>query len=107
MLGRHFLNESSFWGESSCLACDLLFGCQPSCSEDIFLMSLLSGASLPVVFVICCLGVSWERIFIRSLRSGARIAVGLLICCLGVSLPVGKTFPQRVTFPGQVFLLGS
>ena len=85
MLGKHFLNESSFWGESSCLACDLLFGCQPSCSEDIFLMSLLSGASLPVGFVICCLGV--------SLPVGkASNPVGFVICCLGVSRPVGKTF---------------
>ena len=62
-------------------------------------MSLLSGARLPVGFVICCLGVSlpvgnyfWEDIFIMSLLSGASLHVGFLICCLGVSLPVGKTF---------------
>ena len=47
-------------------------------------MSLLSGASLPVGFVICCLSV--------SLPVGkASLPVGFVICCLGVSLPLGKT----------------
>ena len=64
-MGRKFLNESSFWGKSFCLVCDFLFGCQPSCREDIFLMSLLSGS---------------------------RLSVGFVISCLGVGLPVGKTF---------------
>ena len=44
-------------------------------------MSLLSGATLPVGFLICCLGV--------CLALGS---VGFVISCLGVSLPVGKIF---------------
>ncbi len=77
--------QSSSWeGRSSSWICELLFECQPSCPEDIFLMSLLSGASLPVGFVICCLGV--------SLPGGENLSVGFVISCLGVRLPLGKTF---------------
>ena len=48
-------------------------------------MSLLSGASLSFLILICCLGV--------SLPVGrASLPVGFGICSLGVSLPVGKTF---------------
>ena len=58
LLGRHFLNEPSLWDNSSCWVFDLPFGRQPSFRERIFLMSLLSGASLYVGFAISCLGVS-------------------------------------------------
>ena len=47
-------------------------------------MNLLSGASLPVGFVICCLGV--------SLPGGESLSVGFVISCLGVRLPLWKTF---------------
>jgi hypothetical protein len=43
-------NESSFWGQYSCWICDLLIGCQSSCWEGIFIISLLSGTSIPVAF---------------------------------------------------------
>ncbi len=76
LLGKHFLNESSFWGKSSCWNRDLLFGCQSSCWECIFIISLLSGASLPV---------------------------GFLISCLGVILPVGKKFLNESSFWGGFF----
>ena len=56
---EHFVLQSLCW------VFDLLFGCQSSYLEDIFLMSLLSGANL---------------------------SVGFLISYLGVSVPVGKTF---------------
>ena len=65
LLGRHFLHASSLSGKSSCWIGDLPFGCQSSCWEGIFIISLLSGATIPV---------------------------GCLICCLGVCLAVGKTF---------------
>ena len=84
LLGGQFLNEPSFWGKPSCLVCDLLFGCQPSCwGGGICSMSPPSGANLFVGFLICCLGVSLP---------GASLLVGFLICCLGVSLPVGPPF---------------
>jgi hypothetical protein len=50
LLGRHFLNESSFWDKHFCWVCNFLFGCQS--------MRLPSGASLSVGFAISWLGVS-------------------------------------------------
>ena len=65
LLGRRYVDEISSWGKSSPWVLDFLFGCPSSCWEDIFLMRLLSGASLHF---------------------------GFLISCLGVRLPVGKSF---------------
>ena len=83
------VDESSFWGKSSCWVCDLLFGCQPSCWEYIFIISLLYEASLPVGFLICCL---------MNLLSWSSLPVLILICCLGVNPPAGNW---------QIFLLQS
>ena len=58
LLGRYFLNESSFWGKASFSDIDLLRGCQSSSWEGIFIISLLCGASIPVGFLIGCLGVT-------------------------------------------------
>ena len=81
-MGRHFLDESWFWGESFYWVCDFLFGsqsrcCQSSIRERIFLMSLLSGASLYVGFVVSCLCVSLAvgMCFIMSLLAGSALAV--------------------------------
>ena len=51
-------------------------------------MIRLSGASLPVWFVICCWGVSLPV----AKASGAGLSVGFVISFLGVSVLVGKTF---------------
>ena len=74
--GRYVLNESSLWGKSSLTDLDLLFGCQSSSWESILIISLLCGASLPV---------------------------GFLISCLGVILPVGKKFLNESSFWGRSF----
>ena len=62
--------------------------------EAVFVISPLSGATIPVGFSICCLGQSscWEDIFLMNLLSGANISVGFVISFLGFSLLVGKTF---------------
>ena len=78
LLGRYFFNEASFWDKSSFWVLDFLFGCQSSCWEDIFLIGLLSGASLPWGFSIPSLGVS--------------LPAGFLISYLSFSLPVGAHF---------------
>ena len=57
-VGKAFSQRVFFQSKSSFSDVDLLFGCQSSCWEDIFIMSLLSGAGLSVGFVISCLGVS-------------------------------------------------
>ena len=58
LLGKHFHNKSPFWDNYSCRVFDLMSGCLSSCWEDIFLMSLLSGAGLSDGFVISCSGFS-------------------------------------------------
>ena len=92
LFGRHFLNESSFWRESSCCICDLLFGCQlgthfhkksPFWGKDCcWVVDLLFG----------CQSSCWENISSKSLLSGAGLSVGFVTSCLGAVLPVGKTF---------------
>ena len=74
--GRSSCWEDIFWGKSFCLVFDFLFGCQSSSWESILIISLLCGASLPV---------------------------GFLISCLGVILPVGKKFLNESSFWGGFF----
>ena len=57
---------------------ECLFGCQSFCWEDVMLMRVLPGASLPWGFLISCLGIS--------------LPVGFLISDLSFSLPVGAHF---------------
>ena len=65
-------------------------------------MSLLSGATLPVVHLF--LGQ------ILQLVSEATLPVGFLICCLGVSFLLGTFFLNESSVcrkpPGQLFLSG-
>ena len=93
-LGKTFSQWVFFWGEYSGWVFDFLFGCQSSCWEDIFLMRLLSGASLPAVFLNSCLGFGLPAaggagIFLLRLLSGAGLPAGFLNYCLGFSLPAG------------------
>ena len=56
-IGRHRL--MLFWDESCYWGFGFLFGCQSSCWDAIFLMSLLSGAGVPVGFLTSLLGFSF------------------------------------------------
>ena len=85
LLGKQFLNESSFWGKPSFSDVDLLFGCQSSCWEG-------KSSSWVCELLFGCQPSCWEDIFLMSLLSGASLPVGFVICCLGAALPVGKAF---------------
>ena len=60
LFGGHFHNESSFWVRSSCWVFESLVGLSSTCLGGIFIMSLLSGSSLPVE----CLNPSWALVYL-------------------------------------------
>ena len=60
------------------------------------ILQLVSGATLPAGFLICCLGVSFllgtllsQWFFFLQEASGTTLPVGFLICCLGVRNNIG------------------
>ena len=108
-VGDICLNESPFWGKSSCWGFDvsfqmlvLLFGFLSSCRGTFFLTSFLSGVCPSVGSLITCLGFSLPVVSdYRTILSGADLPVGFLMSCLdfqfsclGFNHPVGEHFSE-------------